>query len=203
MSVTPTKKEICLLKSKRITLWFSWEGVEFEADVFISWRKAGLPAPHPDFLPALSGGHRQKIKTQIINVSWHFISSLLIGYYALLQLFLDNPHISALECSHLCRDQPLCQVQSNDYWWLPFLSTNHFQAWNFHPDFGCNLKEVIFARIGYHSMHKKKYQKLVNSGSSEQAQICWLGVRIERGMSNDKSNSQQHRYRKVMRWLPC
>ena len=33
------------------------KGVEFEEDVFISWRKAGLPPSHPDFLPAASGSH--------------------------------------------------------------------------------------------------------------------------------------------------
>ena len=35
--------------------FFSLKGAEFESDVFISWGKAGLPAPHPDFLPAASG----------------------------------------------------------------------------------------------------------------------------------------------------
>jgi len=65
--------------------------VEFESDVFISWRKAGLPASHPDFLPASS----------------------------------------ALECSHICKDQPLCQ------------------AWNFHQDFGCNLKQAVVSRHRY------------------------------------------------------
>ena len=43
-------------KRKRCSsLSFSLKGAEFESDVFISWGKAGLPAPHPDFLPATSG----------------------------------------------------------------------------------------------------------------------------------------------------
>jgi len=46
---------------------------EFESDVFISWGKAGLPAPHPDFLPAASATECSRLcENQPLCQAWNF-----------------------------------------------------------------------------------------------------------------------------------
>ena len=36
----------------------------------------------------------------------------------------------------------------------------YYQAWNFHPDFGCNLKQVMIARIGWVSLNTQEIIKI-------------------------------------------